>query len=321
MNKKTRDTLTKTAVLVFGLFMVIAIAVLTFAPVQSRFVEAESGRIPLFIDKYVPETLRNDFASGLAEATSGFLAASGLLTVQPALGPVAYFAADRHYGVISANDPLVKKRLKDRPSSDFVLFRSIGSNFYANELVTRSVASQDGSYVFINLDEHWKASALHAYVHAISTANAPRALAEAFKPDAGFDPEISFSFRFVDETFALLASDLLELVQGGLSLDQAWAGFVAGSARRYADPSSDVNERQAEVIMATYDLPQKSVEFYSACNSFAAWLLERYGPDSVRAAANAFLSGAYFTLDEPFREMGGLSAALTDWKGDGAIPR
>ena len=321
MKRKLKENMKKAAIVVVGAAMVISIFILTSAPVQSRFVGTESGTTLVFIDKYVPETLRDDFASGLESATSGFLLEADLLAEVPARGPVAYFAADRHYGVISADDPLVRRKLRGRPSSDFVLFRSIGTNFYANELVTRSVASQDGSYVFVNIDEHWRASVLHAYVHAIAAANAPAAIMDAFKPDAGYDPELRFAFRFVDEVFALLASDLLELSGEEAGLDGAWSTFEAGTKHRYTDLDSDVRERQAEIIMATYDLPQKSAEFYAACNSFAAWIIQAYGKDAIGLAARTFLSGDYRSLDDPFRAMGGLGAAIAAWKGDDSVPR
>ncbi len=321
MNAKTRETVKKTLIVVAGLFMLISIIVLTSAPIQSRYIEENLGGTPVFIDKYVPKTLREAFATGLDEATTGFLMDAGLLSAEPARRPVAYFAADRHYGVINADDPLVKKRLRGRPSSDFVLFRSIGANFYANELVSRSVASQDGSYVFVNIDQHWRASIAHAYAHAIAAANAPASVAAAFKLDQGYDPDLRFAFRFVDETFALFASDLLELSTATGSLEQAWSSFSAATLSRYAEPGSDVMERQAEVIMATYDLPQKSAEFYASCNSFAAWLLERYGRKAFGSAAASFFTGAYVALDELFASEGGLSAAVQAWKGDSSIPR
>jgi len=321
MSARTRETVKKTLIIAAGLFMLVAILVLTSAPVQSRFVEATFGETPVFIDKYVPRVLREEFAAGLGKATTGFLVDTELLSAEPVRGPIAYFAADRHYGVISANDPLVKKRLRGRPSSDFVLFRSISANFYANELVTRSVAAQDGSYVFINIDQHWRASVLHAYTHAIAAANAPAAIAAAFRLDQGYDPDLRFAFRFVDETFALLASDLLEQTATKGSLEAAWASFPAATRNRYAAQDSDVLERQAEVIMATYDLPQKSADFYAACNAFAAWMLERYGREALGSAARSFLAGDYATLDDPFSSMGGLGAAVTAWKGDSSIPR
>ncbi len=321
MRASTREIVKKSPIIAAGLFMMIAVIVLTSAPVQSRFIETSFEETPVFIDKYVPRNLREAFAAGLPDATTGFLVEAGLLSAQPERGPIAYFAADRHYGVISANDPLVKKRLQGRPSSDFVLFRSISTNFYANELVTRSVAAQDGSYVFVNIDPHWRASVLHAYAHAIAAANAPASIAAAFKLDQGYDPDLRFAFRFVDETFTLFASDLLELSATSGSLDAAWTTFPAATRDRYADEGSDVQERQAEIIMATYDLPQKSAEFYSACNSFAAWLLEQYGRESFGAAAASFFSGAYATLDDLFVQRGGLEAAVKAWKGDSSIPR
>ncbi|MBU0926373.1 MAG: hypothetical protein KKA67_01355 [Spirochaetes bacterium] len=320
MKIAAKNTLRKAAIIVIGLSMISAIVILTSAPVQSRFVEARHGGALVFMDKYVPRPLRAEFSRDLGEATEGFLLEAGLLEAIPPEGPVAFFAGDRHYGVISADDPLIRKRLAGRPSSDFVLFRSIGMNFYANELVTRSVAAQDGSYVFVNVDEDWRASALHAYAHAIAAANAPAAVKASFKPDQGFDPDLRFAFRFADETLALLASDLFELSLGLGGADGAWDAFPEASARRYAGADSDVMERQAEIIMATYDLPQKSAVFYAACNSFASWILRERGADSLRAVARSFFSGAYSTLDEAFSPIGGFYASVEAWKGDASIP-
>lgn len=321
MTTKGKDTIRKAAIVAVGVAMIASLAILTSARIQSRFVERSSGSSAVFIDKYVDASLRDEFAAGIDYYTVGFLKAAGLLGGAPERGPVAFFAADRHYGVISANDPLVKRRLKGRPSSDFVLFRSIGANFYANELVTRSLASQDGAYVFVNIDEDWRVSLLHAYAHSIATANAPASMAPAFVPDQDFDSELKFAYRFVDETFALLASDLLEVAESLGGVERAWSSFRESTARRYADPESDVVARETEIIMATYDLPQKSAEFYAACNGFAAWLLEAYGRDALCAAARLYFSGRYDSLDDPFMAFGGLSEAVAAWKGDATIPR
>ena len=321
MTRRSKDTIRKAAIVAAGVAMIASLAILTSARIQSRFVESQSGSALVFIDKYVDEPLRAEFTAGIDSYTGGFLKAAGLLGEAPIRGPVAFFAADRHYGVISANDPLVKRRLSGRPSSDFVLFRSIGSNFYANELVARSIASQDGAYVFVNIDEGWRASLVHAYAHSIAAANAPAALSPAFVLDQDFDSEMKFSYRFADETFALLASDLLELAEDLGSVEQAWSSFSAATARRYADPESDVAAREAEIIMATYDLPQKSAEFYAACNGFASWLLDAYGRDALCAAARTFFSGRYDGLDDPFIAFGGLEKAVLEWNGDATIPR
>ncbi len=321
MTIENKETIKKAAIVALGVAMIASLAILTSARVQSRFVELSSGGSLVFIDKYVDESLRNEFAAGIDYYTEGFMHAAGLLGEAPERGPVAFFAADRHYGVLSANDPLVKRRLKGRPSSDFVLFRSIGASFYANELVARSVASQDGAYVFVNIDDGWRASLLHAYAHSIAAANVPAALSPAFVLDQDFDPEFKFAYRFVDETFALLASDILELAESTGSVERAWSSFSASTARRYADPESDVAAREAEIIMATYDLPQKSAEFYAACNGFASWLLDSHGRDALSAAARTFFSGRYDSLDDPFSAFGGLAEALRGWKGDATIPR
>jgi len=321
MKTRTKDTIKKAAIVATGIAMIGAVAVLTSARVQSRFVEFEHEGSPVFVDKYVPETLREEFTSGIGAATEGFLINAGLLAERPAIGPVAWFAADRHYGVVGANDPLVRRRLSGRPSSDFVLFRSISTNFYANELVSKSVASPDGSYIFVNIDAHWRASLLHAYVHALAAANASDSVKAAFRLDQGFDPELTFAFRFVDETIALFSSDLLELAKAPGSIDAAWSSFPSSTKGRYADPLSDVYERETEIIMATYDMPQKTAEFYGACNSFASWLLEKRGREEFGAIARAFLSGGYESIDEPFASLGGLDAAVAAWKGNASVPR
>lgn len=320
MKAKTKETFRKVAISVVGILMIAALVYLTSATTQSRFVAYSDRDTPVFIDKYVEPGLCDDFAANLDAATFGFLAQAELLATRPSRGPVGYFAADRHYGVINANDPLVKRRLKGRPSSDFALFRSISINFYANELVSKSLAAQDGSYVFVNIDQHWRASVLHAYTHAIAAANAPESMRPAFIADATFDPQLKFAFRFIDEAFALLSSDLYDLsITTGL--EQAWTNFRTGTATRYVSPTSDVLEREEEIVMATYDMPQKTVEFYGACNAYAASLIERHGKDAVCQVARRFLTGTYASLDELFSTMGGLSATITAWKGDATIPR
>lgn len=320
MTRRTRTRLMKITVIVaFAAFAAILIA-LSSAAAQSRFVERRAGDAYVFIDKYIASDRRDEFAAGLGSAT-GFLAEAGLADSLPERGPVAYFAADRHYGVVSANDPLVAKRLRGRPSSDFTLFRSIGTNFYANELVVRSVASQDGAYVFINLDDDWRGAALHAYAHAVGVANTPEAVRAALGVDQAASPEARAAFRFVDEVFALLSSDLQSLAAERGGLEAAWSAYPTESGRRYLDPSSELRAREAEILAATYDFPQRSTEFYAACNGFARWYLERHGKDALLRESRNFYEGSYERLEELFKDSGGLYAALEAWKGDASVPR
>lgn len=320
MTYETRTRLMKIAVVgAFAAFAAVLLA-LSSAGAQSRFVERRLGGAYIFIDKYIKADRRDAFAAGLGSAV-GFLAEAGLAENLPERGPVAYFAADRHYGVISANDPLIAKRLKGRPSSDFTLFRAIGTNFYANELVVRSVASQDGAYVFINIDDGWRGAALHAYAHAVGVANAPEAVRAALGVDQSAEPEARAAFRFVDEVFALLASDLEALAAERGGLEEAWSAYPDASARRYLDPSSELKAREAEILSATYDFPQRSVEFYQACNGFARWYLGRYGREAVERESRRFYAGSYGSLEGLYEDSGGLYAALEAWKGDASVPR
>lgn len=315
------DTIKKAAVLSLGALMLIAIVMLASPWVQSRFVEASIDNAPIFIDKYVDKNLRAHIVQDIGKATQGFLLEAGLLEAKPVKGPVAYFITDRHYGVISAHDPLVKMRIQNRPSSDFILFRSISTNYYANEPVTKSVTAQDGSYVFINADDQWRGSVLHAYAHAIAATNAPASVALIFRNDGSFDPAVRFAFRFIDETFALLASDMYILsLRLGSNLEESWAAFPVATAHRYTDPDSDILKRESEILIATYDMPQKSAEFYSSCNAFAAWMLQTYGRQMLCTTSAAFFTGNYETLDQLFGSMGGFNTALEAWKGNTTVP-
>jgi len=316
----SKSRLMKIAVVSAFIAFAVLLAALGSARAQSRFVERRLGEAVVFIDRYIEPAARHAFSSGLAEAL-GFLVESGLADQAPRNGPVAFFAADRHYGVVSANDPLVARRLKGRPSSDFALFRSIGANFYANELVARSVASQDGAYVFVNVDEDWRASVIHAYAHAVAIANAPDFVRAAHGLDQRADPQARRAFRFVDEVFALLASDIeaLRAARGGMA--EAWKAYPEESPRRYAAPDSVLHAREAEVLAATYDYPQRTVDFYEACNGFAVWYLVRFGREALLEGSRLFYAGDYAGFDELFRKGGGLEASLMAWKGDASVPR
>jgi hypothetical protein len=107
--------------------------------------------------------------------------------------------------------------------------------------------------------------------------------------------------------------------EGGV--EAAWSSFESKTAARYADPDSDIARQEAEILMITYDLPQKSAEFYSACNAFASSLMRQYGREAIQAASRRLMSGDYRSLDDLFSAMGGLSAAITSWKGDPSVPR
>lgn len=321
MDKKRKAFLSKASAVALGAVLLAAIAYIELASTQSRFVASKSGDAWVFVDKYIDKALRDDFLAGLDGATAGFLREAGLVGQADAGQPVAYFAADRHYGVVGASDGLVNAKLRGRPSSDFVLFRTISHNFYANELVTKSVTSEDGSYVFINLDGHWRAAALHAFAHSLAARRAPDFVGRAMSNSQDFDEKVRFEFRFVDEAIALLASDLMDLAAAAGGVEAAWAAYPGDTALRYGDRGSPVLAREAEIRMVTFDLPQKSAEFYADCNAFATFALGAYGRDAVKETARRFYSGDYESLDGLFSAMGGLKAALTAWKGDAAAPR
>ena len=322
MDKRVRDTIRKAAILLTAAFMVGSIVYITSDVTQSRFRAFDAGGAVVFVDKYVPGDLRSEFLAERDEAIRGFLSEAGFAAADILDEPTAYFAADRHYGVVSANDPLVARKLRGRPSSDFVMFRTISQNFYANELVSSSVTSQDGQYVFINLDEGWRTSILHAYVHALAARHMPDAVRRsAFGNDASFDPELRFGFRFVDEVVALMASDLSALAGPDGSVEAAWMDFTRATSEKYGRPESSIRELEDEIIYMTFDLPQKTSEFYAACNGFAAFILARHGSETLATIASTFLSGEYATMDDVFAPIGGLAAALGAWKGDPGIPR
>lgn len=303
------DRIRKALVLATAIFMVGSIVYITSRGTQSAFRLYERGDSAVFIDKYLDEALRREILANIQEGPWSFAAELG---IDPEAGVhlVAYFFTDRHYGVLSAGDRLVQRRLRDRPSSDFSLFRTISINLYANELVADSVASRDGSYVFVTANGRWKESLLHAGIHAMAARNMPASLAVLLKVDASFDAATWRDYRFVDETVALLVSDLYALTAETGNLDAAIAAFPKYGARRYALDAGPLLDKEIEIWYATFNPPSKTVEFYSEANAFGAFLLETLGRGGAFDLVKRFVMGNYVSFDALFSDLGGLAGAL-----------
>ncbi len=314
------DRLRKAMVLAVGAFMIGSIVYITARGTQSSFRLYERAGSAVFVDKYVDAADRRRILEGLEAATSSFLGRLGI-DPSPGNGPVAYFFTDLHYGVLNAGDRLVRSRLDDRPSSDFTMFRTISRNFYANELVADSIPSREGTYVFVTVNGRWRESLLHAAVHAMAARNMPASLAAVLDADAAFSAPDWLAYRFVDETAALLVSDLYALAGDSGDLDAAVAGFAAAGETKYSLEEGAILDKEIEIWYATFNPPAKTTEYYRAANSFGAFLLGRLGRDGAFALVKRFLMGNYASLDEPFAAFGGLEGAMRAWKSDPGIPR
>lgn len=291
---------------------------------QSRYVFRRQDGALVFFDKYIARKLRTSILENKQTVTARFMIEARLLRQGDESEPYAYFMADRSYGILSISDPLTQRYMKDALSSDFPMLRHIGTNFFANELVSTSLASSDGRYVFLNPDDNWQESLLHAWVHALAARNIPTALSDKLRPSGDWDFETAKNWRFVDETIALLASDLFAVSRKtGLDqpgLNQAWSNFAAETWPRYNDTASEVLVREKIQLRITFDFPQRSAAYYRAANGFAVYLQEHYGRTQVESLARNFLGGDYTDLDDLFGFAGGFENALLDWQGHSALP-
>lgn len=349
MKRKTRQTLEKIAIVLAGSGLIATIAVLTSDVVQTRFMVRQAENTILFIDKYVGKDDAARFATGIDAATRGFMHGVGLPGRSDAvLEPVAWFLADRHYGVLGAGDPVLRRLLADRPSSDFAVFRGIASNLYANELVVRSITSQDGAYAFVTMDDDWRYSAIHAYAHSLGARNAPAWVTRALGLDQHADPDVRAQFRFVDEVFALLSTDLMRTAdnasividgagQEPAAIPEVWNLLTELGAEASIAFLPGVRALESEILHATYSQPGKTADWYEACASFGYWLCSNgpgnpaetgpaaggtYGnPTGLAAAMMRFFTGTYVSFDDLFGAWGGLDSALEAWNMTGEIPQ
>jgi hypothetical protein len=319
MKAKTKDRAMKLAVALFAASLFVTIAYYTSEYVQSSFYYAENGGNALFIDKYVERGRRAEFSAGIDSATKGALGRLGI-AVRSEDVPRAYIATNMHYGVVNAGDRLLKKMLEGVPSSDFHLFRNIGHNMAANELIADTLSSRDGNYIFLTIDGDWKRAALHGYAHALAAKNMPKGVSDYLSNNERFDAEIWYSFRFVDEAAAMLVTDLFRLSEESGGLEAALEAYPGRTAAFYRDPGSEMYEREQLVRLSTFNEAAKSSAFYLAANDFSSYLIARMGSGAVELLGR-FLNGDYRDLDELFAPFGGLAEALKAWKGLSAAPR
>ncbi|MBU0935855.1 MAG: hypothetical protein KKC64_09565 [Spirochaetes bacterium] len=319
MTKKTKVFWAKLISAVSALVVLFLVIYLSSGFTQSRFIFKRHDSAMIFFDKYVDRSLRNTILDGKTEHTKNFMNNAGLLPIEKADEPYAYFIADRTYGVLSANDPLTKRYMKDAESPDFVMLRSIGSNFFANELVSTSLASSDGRYVFLTTSANWQESLLHAWVHAQAARKLPEDLAKRMRPDGNWDYSTAASWRFVDETIALFASDLYNAASRS-SLDMAWSKLAEFSQERYGSPESELRQREEILLSITFDYPQRSAAYYEAANDFGLFLADSLGREAFSRLSERFLCGEYNSLDDLFAQLGGFAAALTAWQGNPSLP-
>ncbi|TFG84631.1 MAG: hypothetical protein E4H20_02640 [Spirochaetales bacterium] len=320
MDRKLEDTLRKTGIVAMAIFMVSTIVYIVSDATQSSFRLSETGPSAVFIDRYVSTTKRTELIEGLTDATAGTLARLGII-LDPGDQPTAYFVTDRNYGVINAGDHLVSRRLRGVSSSDFMLFRNISLNLYANELIADTITSRDGNYIFMTVEGDWRRSILHGYAHGLATRNIPPKLAAAMDNDAGFDAETWYAFRFVDETMAMFVTDAAEIAADSGGVSSTLEGYGDRVAAAYADPDAPMYLKERIIWLATFNEPPKSSAFYRAASDFSAFLLENLGHEHMISLASRFLTGRYSDLDDLFSELGGLAGSMQEWKGAVDIPR
>jgi len=319
MTGRSKTFLTRIISVISALVVLGIIIYLSSGFTQSRYVFRRQDNALIFFDKYIGRQMRTAILDRKNAVTGDFMVQAGLLAAGVASEPYAYFMADRTYGILSVNDPLTQRYMKDARSSDFPMLRHIGTNFFANELVSTSLASSDGRYVFLNPSDTWEESLLHAWVHALAARNIPQALSEKLRPSGDWDFETARNWRFVDETIALLASDLYA-ASSRSDLDQAWQNFGPDTWPRYNSDDSDVLVREKIQRRITFDFPQRSAAYFRAANSFAVHLLDRHGRERLAALSRRFLAGDYTDLQDLFDFAGGFEKALVDWQGHSSLP-
>lgn len=319
MKAKTKDRAMKLAVALFAFALFFTIIYYTSEYVQSSFYYIENGGVALFIDKYVERGRRAEFTAGVGSATEGALGKLGI-GVRSKDVPRAYIAANAHYGVVNAGDRLLTEKLRGVPSSDFHLFRNISRTMAANELIADTLSSRDGNYVFLTIDGDWKRAALHGYAHALAARNMPAGISDYLSNDARFDAELWYGFRFVDEAAAMLATDLFRLSEESGGLTTALAAYPSSTAAMYADPASEMYQREQLVRLSTFNEAPKSSAFYLAANDFSSYLIARMDSGAIKLLER-FLNGDYRDLDELFEFFGGFKESLKAWKGLSAAPR
>lgn len=265
--------------------------------VRSRFAVDDIGDTIVFFDKYLPRERRDLFLKRY-ESDLGTIAGTLDIAIdRVARREAVIFATKSDYGVLSSGDPLVVRRLKGRPSGDFRFFSEMAKEFFANEAAADSCVSDDGYYIFINLDRDWEPSLVHATVHSLATRSMPRGVANVAKPSGSeYDARMAGVRRFTEESVALFMGDLMSAYGGrvdGSTFDLA--DFRSKTDRFYA-PDGPIRTREEVRAAVTATTVERSYEYFLACRDFSLDLVGRYGFDRFKVYARKVVMGEYRTL-------------------------
>lgn len=307
-----------------------ALAALTFIlavrrpETQSRFLSYREGRNLVFLDKDLPGPLRGEIRSLRIPRADAFLAALGYGPGSVADRDLVVIAADGSYGALAADDPVVSRGLAGRASADLLLLSRMSKDFFANEPVSRSNISADGSYIFLDAREPWEPSWIHALAHSLMTGSAGTEARARVVP--GENPEL-FSredariWDFLQETAALLAEGLYVLAGGNPGrLAEAAAAYGPSGTARFG-PGGPVRAELALREALAVPPPRKDADWYAACHGFGAWLLEEHGFPAVSDFLRLCLGGGWRTPDDLARPFGSDFGDLLDrWSGGKGLP-
>lgn len=314
------DRTRKALVLLIGILMIGSIVVITARATQSSFRLRSFGDSDVYLDKYLGTERAKVVMASIQRLTEGFYADMGIDRAG-SKHPGVYFFTDRHYGIISASDRLLSKRIGERNGSDLNMLRTVSFNLYANELAADSITSRDGNYVFVTVGQDWEKALVHAETHASAAGAMPESLRRVTSADANFDAEAWYAFRFVDEVVAVFASELYALSAKAGGPEAAAAAYRSSCAPIYDPETGLLAQKEYFIWMATYDPPSKSAEFFWAAFDFGAFLQDRLGYRAMAELTGRFMRGDYQSLDELFAAVGGLPDALKAWSGSQAVPR
>jgi len=269
---------------------------------QSSFSMAESGDAAVLVEKG---------ASGGFNARKGLeLLEEAALWIESATGRRPLADGRRFTAIMTAGsfaslappDPLITERFSGADSPSRLPLRRFARTMRGGELAFPVFPSPDGSYAVIDLEAAPPLpSMVHALVHAEASFRRPPAVKALTDPFSDrFDPEETARWRFVDETVALLLSELAAL---GGEAAQASAAFDR-AASRYAEDGPVRDEHRLRLAL-TGTVEEKDADYYLAAYGFAARLLAVAGSSGTLGFCARVVSGDYDGLEDALARLEG----------------
>ncbi|MBN1242032.1 MAG: hypothetical protein JXA15_04910 [Spirochaetales bacterium] len=269
---------------------------------QSSFSLAERGEIAVLVEKTASDGFNARRGLDLLDEAARWIeSATGWRPLSDGRRFTAIMTAGS-FASLAPPDPLVTERFSGADSPARLPLKRFARNMRGGEIAFPVFPSPDGNYAVLDLESGPALpSMVHALVHAEASFRKPQAVKALTDPFSDrFDPAETARWRFVEETVAVLLSELAAL---GGSPAEAAGSFDRAAARYAADGPVRDEERLRLALTGTVE--EKDGDYYLSAYEFAARLLAVAGARETLAFCARVVSGDYDSLEGAFARMRG----------------